>query len=50
MGQNTAKIKIGQEVYKYLSGGISKIGVNWVHIIQVVKFYMDAGKNGRNIL
>ena len=27
MGEKTTKIKIGQEVDKYLTGGISKIGV-----------------------
>ena len=27
IGQKTTKIKIGQEVNKYLTGGVSKIGV-----------------------
>ena len=43
---------------KYFTGGISKIVVGeevkydlkWINILQVVKFYMDAGKNGKNIL
>ena len=54
-GQKIVKIKIGQEVDKYFTGGISKIGVGedvkydlkWVNIIQVVKFYIDTGKNGK---
>ena len=58
MEQKIAKIKIGQEVDKYLTGGTSKIGVGedikqdwkWVNIMQTVKFPINIVKNGKNII